>query len=373
MEIINWDEECRLDLITGKGFRITEPAIKRSVKMYNGIQSERFGTDFDSEDGFKERYRCPKGCTCGKLYNGSICPTCGGKVKFRDIDLSITGWMILDSYKIIHPIMYQKLVNVIGDKALTEILTYDKKMLKDGQLEEKPSATNPFYGIGIDDFRRRFDEIIDYYKVKKKHKVEEFKELEEERSKIFTSCIPVYSAILRPMSFSGESLFYSTIDKKYNKIFTGVRLLNDISYYDKRLKKLAKTEREHLDRGHILTRIQADLMKLWEIVLDLVDGKDGQIQGQILGGMLNWSSRDVITPDPTLKADEIRLNYFAFLELYKFEILAHIVAINKVSYHEATQQFEMAKIEFNHKIYEIMNYMIKKNKLYVLINRNPTK
>ena len=369
---IDWNKECKLDMVSGKGFRVTEPAIKSQVKLYNGIQSERFGTDFDSDDGFKERYRCPKGCTTGKVYKGTKCPVCGGTVEFKDTDLSITGWIILDNYRIIHPIFYNKLSGIIGDKVFPEIVVYDKQMKRDGSLEQKSSSSTPFYGIGVMGLYERFDEVIEYYASKKKTKKEEIAEIIENKDIIFPNCIPVYSAILRPMSFKGESLFYGTIDKSYNKIFAGVRLLNDIELYDARVKKLAKKDRERMDRGHILTKIQLELMILWKLIFDQVDGKYGQIQGEILGGMLNWSSRDVIIPNPDLEADQITLNYYAFLELFKFEIIAHIVAINDVSESEAINQWEFARIEFNPKIYEIMNHMIKKDKKYIIINRNPT-
>lgn len=372
LSIINWDEEYKKDIATGKGFRITEPAIKHQSKLYNGIQSERFGADFDSDEGMKYRYRCVNGCTTGKLFNGSTCPECGTKVEMRDIDLQITGWMVLDNDHIIHPIYYNKLTSVIGEKVFTDIITFDKSMGLNGELEEKADMSSPFYGIGPSGFHDRFEEIMAYFKRKKKNKAEEIKEIVKNKDTVFSHCIPVYSALLRPMSFNGESLFYSSIDKAYNKLFTSINLLNDIDLYTARLKKLTKVKRERMDRGNILTKIQLSLMLVWGLVFEQIDGKYGQIQGEILGGMLNWSSRCVIVPNPYTKADEIVLNYHAFLELFKFEIVAHIRAINKVKMQEAINQVEYAKIFFNPKIYQIMKYMISKEKRYVLINRNPT-
>lgn len=376
LRALNWDEECKLDLINGNGFRITEPAIKGSAKLYNGIQSERFGTDFDSEEGFSERYRCTRGCTTGKVFEGSKCPVCGGIVEFKDIDLSVTGWMIMDDHMIIHPIFYNKLEWIIGEKAFKEIITFDKMVSKNGALEQKSTdqgePLSPFYGIGVSGFIERFDEIIDYYKIKKKNKLEDIEDLLQNRKNLFTHCIPVYSAILRPMSFKGESLFYCTPDKIYNKIYSAVRLLNDIELYETRRKKLSKDKRERMDIPHILTNIQLNLMQLWELIFDQVAGKHGQIQGEIIGGMLSWSSRNVIIPDPTLKADEVRLNYAAFLELYRFEIIGEIMRVNGVSASEAMNQWALAKIQYNPKVYEIMNYLLKKETRRILINRNPT-
>lgn len=374
---IDWDKECKLDLITGRGFRITEPAIKGTTKLYNGIQSERFGTDFDSEDGFAERYRCPRGCTIGKVFEGSACPVCGGIVEFKDIDLSITGWMIMNEHRIIHPIFYNKMEGIVGQNAFKEIVTFDKLVGKDGILEpkvpEQRDPLSPFYGIGITEFIDRFDEIMDFYYAKKKNKREEIDELYRYKDRLFPHSIPVYSAILRPMSLRGESLFYCTPDKIFNKIFSAVRLLNDIDLFEARRKKLIREKRETMDAGNILTNIQFNLMQLWDIIFEQINGKNGQIQGEIIGGMLSWSSRDVIIPDPTLRADEVRLNYAAFLELYRFEIIGEIMRVSGVSANEAMNQWSMAKITYNHKIWEIMNYLLKKEDRYILINRNPTK
>lgn len=369
----NWDEDCRADLMSGMGFEITEPAIKGTTKLYNGIQSERFCTDFDSEEGFSERYRCDKGCTHGKVFEGSICPICGGKVKFRDIDLRITGWMIIRDYTVIHPLFYHKLASIIGNKVFQSIIKYDKRVSKNGELEQRENTTSPFYGIGITEFRERFDEILEYYVNKKKGKEEEVAEILANRDKIFPHAIPVYTAVLRPMSFRGESLFYCTIDKLYNKIYSSVFLLNNVDAFEKRRKKWSKEKRERMDQGSMLSDIQDTLMELWDNIFDEIDSKYGHIQSEILGGMLNWSSRDVIIPNPLLKSDEVILNYMAVLELFKFEIIAYLCEMNDISPNEALEQWSKARIKYSSKIYEIMNYMIKSHTRYIIINRNPTK
>ena len=96
------------------------------------------------------------------------------------------------------------------------------------------------------------------------------------------------------------------------------------------------------------------------------------IKSEILGGMLNWSSRCVIIPDPELKADEIKLNYAAFHELFRFEIIACLVKLGNLTENEAYEQWFKARIQYSPKIYEVMNYILKKRKPKVIINRNPT-
>lgn len=77
-------------------------------------------------------------------------------------------------------------------------------------------------------------------------------------------------------------------------------------------------------------------------------------------------------PDPELKADEVKLNYMAFLELFKYEIIACLVEIANITENEAYEQWFKARIRYSPKIYEVMNYILKKNKPKIIINRNPT-
>lgn len=209
---LNWDEECRLDLMLGKGFLITEPAItNKDQKSYNGIQSSRFGTDWSDDDAFMDRWTCKCKSIQGKIFEGEVCPHCKTKVEYRDVDLSVTGWIVINNHKLIQPSYYNKLSGIIGSRQFKEIVEYDKFIDRNGHIQQKDSS-NPFKGIGIIEFQERFDEILAYYKNKKKNKLEEIKEIEEDRDKIFTSSIPVFSAVLRPISFRQESFFYNSIN-----------------------------------------------------------------------------------------------------------------------------------------------------------------
>jgi hypothetical protein len=210
---LNWDEECENDFMTGRGFEITQTVIQgRDTKSENGIHSPKFGSDWSDDDAFAERYRCRCGEMVGKVYEGETCPYCNTKIEFKDVDLKITGWIMLGEYKIIQPAFYGKLASIIGTKQFEEIVGFDKLVDKNGHLKGKEVPATPFKGIGLIEFRNRFDEILEYYKQKKKNKLEEIKEIEEDKDKVFASCIPVYSSVLRPLSFRGDALFYSTIN-----------------------------------------------------------------------------------------------------------------------------------------------------------------
>lgn len=279
LEKLNWDKECERDLMLGRGFIVSEPAITgKDTKSMYGIQSPLFASDWsDGEDAFADRFKCACGAMKGKIFEGEICPECKTKIEFRDVDLSYTGWIVINNHKIIQPIYFNKLASIIGSKTFNEIIKYDKFIDRDGHVQEKTTDTNPFRGIGLIEFRERFQEILEYYKGKKKNKWEEIKEIEEDKDKVFTSCIPVFSSVLRPVSFRNDSFFYSTIDKKYNSIFSSARLLNDTDLYEKRRKKWTKEKRERMDIATILSTIQEKLMQLWELVFDLINQKDGLI------------------------------------------------------------------------------------------------
>ena len=62
VQIMDLDLECFFDIANGRGIRISsvesfDPK-KKNEKIWNGLQSEFFGTDFSEEDAFRERWSC---------------------------------------------------------------------------------------------------------------------------------------------------------------------------------------------------------------------------------------------------------------------------------------------------------------------------
>ena len=80
---------------------------------------------------------------------------------------------------------------------------------------------------------------------------------------------------------------------------------------------------------------------------------------------------NVIIPDPTLHDDEVDLSYHTFLELYKFRIIYYLMQIDDISLTKAYSEWSRA-YKFNNRIYEIMQFIVKKEKPKILMNRNPT-
>lgn len=375
LERLNWDVECRIDLMTKRGFVVKEFAFtgkdKEKKSMY-GIHSPLFGSDWEDEDAFADRYSCKCKELIGKLYEGEKCPKCGEEVIYRDIDISMTGWIILDRYKIIQPLYYKILANIIGTKGNTflNIINPEYQVDKDGMIvardrEEDPN--NPFFGIGIMEFYHRFGEIMDYYYDKKKNKRDLIDMIRDERDSVFTSCIPVYSSILRPIAFGGEKYSFTKMDRKYNTIRSKVVLLNGDKEDDE-----MESNYNVIHSQNVLRSIQKELMELWELTFAHVEKKHGHIREEIHGGRINFSARNVIIPDAELRSDEISFGYLTFLELFRHEIVCNLVNMLDCSYEFATEEWNRATRVFNPRIFEVMQYIIKKHKPRVAINRNPT-
>lgn len=374
---LNWDDECEKDIMAGNGFFITENALKKKEKTYNGIYSQRFGTDWDDEDAFAERYSCKCKTLQGRVREGDVCPVCNTKVEYRDVDLKVTGWISLKGHYIIQPSFYVMLRDTIGKKIFPEIIEYDKEIGLNGEVISKATKDHPFKGIGLVEFRERFDEIMAYYYKAKKDKRETISEIRQNRDKVFASNIPVYSAILRPLRFMNESMLYSPVNRKYSVIYADSRLLTDSAFRKKSKRKLAAK-----DDAEILTSIQKHLVEsdpidekkksLWDLIFGQINQKKGHIKAEILGGRINFSARNVIIPDPELKADEVRLGYLTFLELYKYEIIALIQKMTDCTTNQAHDEWTKGTIEFSPRIYEVMMHIVKKRKPRIIINRNPT-
>lgn len=366
---VSWDEECEISFITGNGFEITEAAFKKNKedKSLHGIHSPLFATDWEDDDAFAERYSCKCKDLKGRVYEGEICKLCSTEVRFRDVNLKITGWIKMNGFCIIQPHFFRMLKSIIGDKPFSEIIEYDKEITRDGNVIAK-KGKNPFKGIGLIEFQERFEEIMDYFRDKKKNKLDIIEEVMQDKDKVFASCIPVYSSVLRPVSFKGENFFFNSFDKKYESIFSLSRLLLDES----RLSSRQKKKKERLGESTALSSIQKKVNDLWTLVFNQVNQKDGHIRYQLLGGRINFSARNVIIPDPTLRADEIILGYLTFLELYKYEVIAHLTKMENITYNQAYEEWYRATINFDNKIYRVMMYLVKKRKPKMLVNRNPT-
>ena len=123
----NWDADFYADMQRGGHFIITEPAEytvdgQRKNSLY-GAQSPLYGTDFDSEQAFVERYRCKCGEIQGKAFEGMTCPICGKPVTFKDTDIKVIGWVSYGKNRLINPFYYHKLVSVMPKNTFSHTIS----------------------------------------------------------------------------------------------------------------------------------------------------------------------------------------------------------------------------------------------------------
>ena len=381
VEKIPLDLECWHDLATGNGIRLTsvESFDKKNQKIYRGLQSEFFGTDFSSDWAFKERYSCKCGKYISKAYEGMICDSCGTKVEYKDIDLKKTGWAILDNYEVLSPIYSAKLAEALGkvdgESVLRMIL--NRKYHEEGNIEysEKELLNikkHPFSQRGMLWLREHIMEVLDFYEKKKPGKYKLFQELKNEQSTMWTHSIPIYSSLLRtelPGERGGKN-FKLKVNTHFKSIIRLVNTLNEI-------------DQDEIDYSTLnsidiyLAGLQKEIDSVFDTtVKDLID-KTGIITSKILGGRYNFSARDIIVPDSgTLRADEVIIGYIPFLELYRYEIQNEYRKLHGCTPAQANTAWKRATNHFDPKIYAIIEHMLNdpeyKRYLGILINRNPS-
>lgn len=362
----DWDTDFYTDIFTGMGFTITDPpeisldGVKKRT-MY-GPQSPLYGDIYSDEESVIMRYHCQCGAFVGNQWAGQECPFCHTIVEANPTNIKVTGWINLGTNFAINPYYYQILQSAIG-KAFPDIvsgkyrITRDGKKLKTTVDDFEGKISSPYMGIGIDEFYKRYDEIIDYFKNVKKNKVKTLDILKAEKKKVFIHHIPVYSTMLRPQSMTSDTFYFQSVNKIINTLWT----------LSESLKKCLDVERELIQ-----LRLQTKLNAYWGDSFDLINGKEGFIRDQILGGSINYSSRNVICPDPTLRDNEVDLSYNTFIEIFKYKIIYYIMRLNSCTLSIAYYKWKQACLRFDESVYNIMSHIVNHEKVKVVINRNPT-
>lgn len=221
---LSFESECMYDCINNKGFLITEPPfadVDKSIRNLGGPRSARYGTTYGDSSEFLERWRCECGKYIGAAFEGEVCPYCGKPVKYEDTNILYTGWLNFYPYRIINPLFYQRLQSALSKKVLEDIISNENIALANGNLRthnddiQTKKGALKYHNIGMHEFYMHFVEIMEYYKTKRKQKAELIDSLIRDADIVWTSKIPVYSTILRPMGLSSESYFFSSIDRHY--------------------------------------------------------------------------------------------------------------------------------------------------------------
>ena len=84
------------------------------------------------------------------------------------------------------------------------------------------------------------------------------------------------------------------------------------------------------------------------------------------------TSRNVIIPGHFLHDNEVEMSYHTFLELFRDAIIKYLRVTENLSLNKAYATWSAAKIRFSQKVYDVMMYIVERDKPMILLNRNPT-
>lgn len=368
LEILNLDDECTKDIRSGNGFFVEEPqSIKKDVKSDRSIFSSRFGSIAGEPDAFMDRYSCECGHKRGRINHNTTCPICHTIVKYVDDNFEYFGWCVLkDEYHIIHPNLYKAIAYFIGTEKLNNILKGEEEKDEDGFTKKVTSrpANEPFYQIGMIEFYKRFDEIMKYYLSKNPTKREYYNHIMENREKVFTHSIPVYTIHLRPVRIEGENLVFEGTNATYNMIAKLVYAINRDNLKMFRKAKLKKT---------LLYQLQMKLMELYKEIEDILAQKKGIIRN-LFGGRYNFTSRAIIVSEAKLRTDQIILSYHVLVNVLQQTIINILKKSYNISFSDAYDIWYKARLSTNDRIVDIINNLINAQPegIPFIINRNPS-
>lgn len=373
LERINLDEEKVRDIRTGKGFILDPPrSIKYDVKNQTGIFTNKFGSRITDVDSFNGKYRCECGHFKGSILHGEVCPVCHTVVKYYDDDVTLFGWIPLkNKYFYIHPNIYRTIEGFIGAQRLNRIIDPQIEVDSDGKIiplrtkSGKIKKDEPFRGIGMFEFRERYEEILQFYLEKYPGKKMFYDDLMNVLPMTFTNSVPVFSSLLRPSQLEGNSsLKYMSVNENFQMISSLVAKIN---------KDKLKMDQKIKEKTSLLYDLQVQINTVYTKLAEILARKKGDIRSS-LGGRLAFTSRSVIKQDPYLRCDEIKLPFQGLLELYQQVIINILVKTQNISYSAAHKRWFKAQIKgYDQTIYDIIDGLIKDSGgLPFIINRNPT-
>lgn len=367
LERINLDEECEKDLATNNGFIVSSPkGIKKNLKDPDGIFSTRFGQTLQDMNPFEDRYKCECGEIMGRIHLGIMCSKCGTEVKFIDDNFNYFGWIRLnEGYFIIHPNIYKSLEFLIGATRLDSIIKPIDEVDQDGHpIQKEKPKDEPFYGIGMFEFKERYFEILDYYLSKSPGKIDYYNDLKENYDKTFIRSIPVYTTHLRPFTLQDDALYFGDTNKMYTMMAKLAHVINN----DK-----VKIFRKAKPKKQLLYDIQIQYNNLYKEIEETLSGKKGSVR-TLFGGNCNFSSRNVIVAKPNLRIDQVQISYYTLVELLQQTIINILCKSHNMGTNDAYKIWYKASVKKDEKIYNIIKGIIRNypEGLPIIINRNPS-
>lgn len=288
---MNLESECMYDIINDKGFLISETPysdIDKTVRNMDGPRSPRFGSTYGETNEFLDKWSCKCGKYIGAAFEGETCPQCGSKIEYKDVNIKYTGWLNFGKYKLINPLFYQRLQSAISKKNLENIISNENLITSSGTIRkhndtvEVKKTSLMYHNIGMQAFYENFEEIMLYYKSKRKQKADLIDSLIEDKDIVWTSKIPVYSTVLRPEGLTPESYYFCGQDRQ-------IHPLTNITINLKRANPI--------EVPLYLYQAQMRVNELWSLTFSLLDSKHGWIRSNVLGGEYNFSGFiDMVIP-----------------------------------------------------------------------------
>lgn len=365
----DWMREYELDKASGNIILISDPNIIKNGMKPNS--ESLFNSRFNIPTDLDEKV-IPYACDCSKLigkYNeGQICPECSSIVSIRySVELLRRGWIDLGEFQIIIPAMYSKIKAYIGGRT-----TFEDMLKVDTSVQFVYDPAHPFRGIGLYEFSNRYIEILDYFK-KTTTKPELYKILVDRANITFSSKIYVMSSAHRPgyVSSKNKSFSFHNINVLFVKILTDLNLV----------KRGRRSGRKAIE---IIGNIQSYLMRIHDLSIMKLRGKERLIRSNIISSRLCYTSRMVIIAETEHdNIDSTRVSYKAFLVMFELEIInAMMRGHGNVNFAKMTSSeclIYIRECKFTNvvdpDIYKICMMLIKNRKddgVYVLVGRNPS-
>ena len=116
------------------------------------------------------------------------------------------------------------------------------------------------------DFYTRFDEIMEFYRLKKPGKKDYYDSIMEDKSKVFIQSIPVFTIHLRPSRLDNGVFHFEGTNALYNIIANIASRIND----DKTQMNKAKKPKNQL-----LFELQMKYKELYGEITKIISGKKG--------------------------------------------------------------------------------------------------
>lgn len=397
---LNLDKEREKGIASGRDFRITSHLpIQKQVKSMDGIFSPRFGQTLSDMEPFIDKYRCACGAMKYRIHEGLECPKCHTKVKYVDDDFGMFAWFVLDKFYVIHPNLYKDIESLVGGaQALINILDNNMDVDENGKVIEDKIPDKPlsakqgnmasnrnlkkyvrrqeggkkdiYDGKGMLYFYTHFDEIMDYYYNKASNKAAKKKwydRIMEDREKVFTHSIPVYTTHLRPFEVNGDksTMAFEGTNANYNMMS---RIVHNLNNYDK-----YKMNQHPKLIDNLLWSLQREWNDLYVEIDAILSDKKGNVR-LLAGGRCNFSGRSVIIQNPKLRADQVILPYPFLVTILQQQIINILVKTYNYSYNNARNVWAQSIDTPNKVVVQIIYGLIKARKegLAVIINRNPS-